>query len=76
MSKDFFPQRDEINPTIYTYKIPNTPNREGLLKIGFTTRGVQKRIKEQLQTSGSHYEIVLIESAMPNNSSSFMVFEM
>ncbi len=38
MSKDFFPKRPKVNPTIYAYKIPNTPNRKGLLKIGFTNR--------------------------------------
>ncbi len=53
--KEFFPPRPEANPTIYAYKIPNTPDRKGLLKIGFTTRSVQERIKEQLQTSGLPY---------------------
>ncbi len=69
--KQLFPQRPEANPTIYAYKIPNMPNRDGLLKIGFTTRSAQERIKEQLQTSGLLYEIVLIESAMRNDGSSF-----
>ena len=71
MSNQFFPKRPEANPTIYAYKIPNTPNRAGLLKIGFTTRGAEERIKEQLQTSGLPYNIVLIESAMRNDGSSF-----
>jgi len=69
--KEFFPPRPEANPKIYAYKIPNVPNRAGLLKIGFTTRDAIERIKEQLQTSGLPYEIVLIEPAMRNDGSSF-----
>ena len=68
--KEFFPQRPEVNPKIYAYKI-DAPNRKGLLKIGFTTRSAQERIKEQLQTSGVEYEIVFIEPAMRNDGSSF-----
>lgn len=71
MNKEFFPPRPEVNPIIYAYKIPNIPNRKGLLKIGFTTRSAQQRISEQLQTSGLHYEIVLIETAMRNDGNSF-----
>ena len=48
----FFPQHQKANPTIYAYKIPNTPNRKDLLKIGYTIRSAQERVKEQLQTSG------------------------
>ena len=71
MSKDFFPQRTEAKPTIYAYKILNAENRKGLLKIGFTTRSAQERVKEQLQTSGLPYEIVLIESTIRNDGTSF-----
>ena len=45
MSQEFFPQRPEAKPTIYAYKILETANREGLLKVGFTNRNVQKREK-------------------------------
>jgi len=72
MSKnELFPKRPEFNPTIYAYKIPNTPNRSGLLKIGYTGRNAAQRVAEQLGTSGVPYEIVLIESAMRNDGSSF-----
>lgn len=70
-NKDFFPKRPEANPTIYAYKILNSPDRKGLLKVGFTNRSVQKRVAEQLKTSGLQYEIVLIESTMRNDGSSF-----
>ncbi|MDF1877664.1 GIY-YIG nuclease family protein [Sulfurimonas sp. SAG-AH-194-L11] len=63
---EFFPQRPEQNPTIYAYKIIDAKNREGLLKVGFTSRNAQERIKEQLGTSGLEYKIVLELSAIKN----------
>lgn len=71
MSSKFFPQRPELEPKIYAYKILNALDREDLLKVGFTTRDIRERIKEQLGTSGLKYEIVLEESAMRNDGSSF-----
>ncbi|MCK5681098.1 GIY-YIG nuclease family protein [bacterium] len=55
MSQDFFPKRSDTSPTIYAYKILDAQNREGLLKVGYTTRRAQQRVKEQLQTSGLNY---------------------
>ena len=71
MSMEFFPQRPDIQPNIYAYRILNAPDREGLLKIGYTTRDVSQRVKEQLQTSGLKYEIVLEESALRNDGTAF-----
>ncbi len=71
MNNKFFPQRPDIEPKIYAYKILNALDREDLLKVGFTTRDVRERVKEQLGTSGLKYEIVLEESAMRNDGSSF-----
>jgi len=67
----FFPKRPELTPTIYAYRILNTTDREGLLKVGFTNRNVRDRVKEQLGTAGLKYEILLEESAMRNDGSSF-----
>lgn len=66
MEEVFFKERPkDIFPQIYVYKIPNLPDHEGYLKIGYTERkDVNTRIKEQLQTAVINYEIVLIESAM------------
>ncbi len=69
--KDFFPQRPETNPTIYAYKLPNDKSREGQLKVGFTTRTAEERIKEQIGATRAEFAIVLIESAMRNDGSSF-----
>ncbi|MFW0884289.1 DEAD/DEAH box helicase family protein [Candidatus Acidulodesulfobacterium sp. H_13] len=69
--KDFFPQRPEVNPTIYAYKLPNDKSREGQLKVGFTTRMAEERIKEQIGATRAEFATVLIESAMRNDGSSF-----
>jgi len=71
MRDQFFPPRPKLEPTIYVYKILNATDREGLLKIGFTTRDVRERVKEQLGTAGLKYEILLEESAMRNDGSNF-----
>ena len=71
MNKEFFPPRPETNPTIYAYKILNAPDKASFLKVGYTTRNAQDRIKEQLQTAGLKYEIVLEESAVRNDGSAF-----
>lgn len=71
MSKDLFPKRPQSNPIIYAYEILGAENRIGLLKVGFTTRDVKTRIQEQLGTSGLKYKIVLEESAMRSDGSSF-----
>jgi len=62
MSKDFFLQRLEATPTIYAYELPNDSFRKGQLKVGFTNRTAEERIKEQIGATRAKYEIVLIES--------------
>lgn len=71
MSQEFFPTRPEANPTIYAYRILNAEDKDGFLKVGYTTRNAQDRVKEQLQTAGLKYEIVLEESAVRNDGSAF-----
>ncbi|WP_211226583.1 GIY-YIG nuclease family protein [Pedobacter glucosidilyticus] len=44
---------------------------KGLLKIGFTDRDAQTRIKDQLGTATIPYKIVFEESAMKRDGSSF-----
>lgn len=71
MSDILFKQRPEVYPTIYVYEIPNDTGRKGLLKVGYTTRDTRERIKEQLHTSGVEYNILLEESAIRNDGSTF-----
>jgi len=49
----------------------NAPDRKGLLKVGYTTRKVAERVKEQLQTSGLKYKIVLEESAWRGDGTAY-----
>jgi len=73
MSNKFFPPRPEANPTIYAYEDTN-PQYKGLLKVGFTIRDTQKRVAQQyptLRPGVLPYKIVLEESAMRNDGSTF-----
>jgi hypothetical protein len=70
MSQEFFPLRPEANPKIYVYSI-DAPNRQGLLKVGYTVRDAATRIAEQVQTSGVSYQIEYVQDAMRNDGSSF-----
>jgi len=69
--KEFFPPRPSTNPTIYAYELVGVATHKGLLKIGFTDRDAQTRIKEQLGTAAIQYKIVFEESAMKRDGSSF-----
>lgn len=71
MKNNYFPQRSSTNPTIYAYELININSHNGLLKIGYTDRDVKKRIKEQLGTAAIQYKIVLEETAMNSDGSSF-----
>lgn len=72
MSKqDFFPSRPQANPTIYAYEDKMYP---GLLKVGYTIKSAQERIAEQypvLRPGDKPYKIVLDESAVKENGSTF-----
>lgn len=69
--KEFFPARPSSNPTIYAYELQGVATHKGWLKIGFTDRAAQTRIKEQLGTAAIQYKIVFEESAMKRDGSSF-----
>ncbi len=71
MSKDFFPQKPEVNPTIYAYELVGVDSHKGLLKVGYTVRNVQERVAEQLKTSRLKYKIVLEEDAVRNDGTAF-----
>lgn len=71
---DFFPLRPNSKPMIYAYEDTN-PQYSGLLKVGYTTVDVEKRVAQQYPTKrpdGSvPYKIVLAESAMYDDGTSF-----
>lgn len=70
-SQEFFQQRPQVHPTIYAYSLVGVESHKGFLKVGFTERDVETRIKEQLHTSGVPYKIQLSESAMRMDGSCF-----
>lgn len=68
---EFFAQRPEIKPTIYAYKLNGVASHEGYIKVGYTERDVEVRIKEQMHTSGVPYTILMKETAMCPDGSCF-----
>ena len=64
MAQVFFPQRPATHPMIYAYEDTN-PQYRGLLKVGYTTVDVDRRVAQQYPTKrpdGSvPYRIVLRE---------------
>ena len=43
---ELFPQRPDLHPMIYAYEDTN-PQYNGLLKVGYTTINVEKRVAQQ-----------------------------
>lgn len=71
MAQEFFPQRPIVNPRIYAYALPNVPGKEGLIKVGYTTRKTIDRVRE---TSGAMHivpDILLDEPASKYDGSYF-----
>ncbi|MDR1973104.1 MAG: GIY-YIG nuclease family protein [Bacteroidales bacterium] len=71
MNKNFFPLRPKATPTIYAYELVGVATHKGLLKIGYTDRDAKTRVAEQLKTSKVQYRIVLEQSAIRSDGSSF-----
>jgi hypothetical protein len=71
---DFFPPRPEAEPMIYAYEECN-PEYRGLLKVGYTTVGVEKRVAQQYPTKRPDgkipYRIVWQDSAIRPDGSTF-----
>ena len=56
---------------IYAYEHVGVPAHAGWLKVGYTTRDVETRIKEQNLTGNIQYRIVLKRPAMRKDGTSF-----
>lgn len=54
---------EEISPKIYAYTTPHVTNNEGWIKIGYTERQVEQRIKEQTHTAGIEPSILWQQEA-------------
>lgn len=74
MDTNTFPQKPDITPMIYAYEELNQ-EYTGLLKIGYTTKNVEKRVAEQYPTkrpdSIKPYKIVYFESAVREDGTTF-----
>jgi len=73
MTDGFFPPKPEVDPKIYAYRDSN-PEYDGLLKVGFTTQEVDRRVAQQYPTvrpGGAPYQILMEERAVWNDGGSF-----
>lgn len=68
---EFFPQRPDSHPTIYAYEFVGVASHQGYIKVGYTERDVETRIKEQTHTAAVPYRILGQWSAMKNDGSCF-----
>ena len=76
---NFFPERIKtFSPKIYAYTELSS-DYEGLIKIGYTTRPVEERMKEHYKTLGpegiKRYEVLLVESSERNDGTYFKDYE-
>ena len=46
-TQSYFPRKSESAPMIYAYEDKYDPQLRGLLKVGYTTIGVQQRVRQQ-----------------------------
>lgn len=73
-TQDFFPQRPDAHPAIYAYS-DTDPNHKGILKVGYTAKDVEQRVREQfpvLQPEKKPYKIEFAESAMRDDGTFFL----
>lgn len=73
MSNNFFPNKNLSIPKIYAYEDTN-PLYYGLLKVGYTTISVEKRVAQQyptLRPGKKPYTILLDEVAMKDDGTTF-----
>ena len=74
---NFFPNRPDLKPMIYAYEDTN-PQYDGLLKVGYTSVDVATRVAQQYHTlrpGALPYRIVVSESAMRQDGSSFLDYD-
>ncbi|MBR4810357.1 MAG: GIY-YIG nuclease family protein [Bacteroidaceae bacterium] len=68
---DLLREKVSETPMIYAYEYIGVPAHEGMLKVGYTTRDVETRVREQNQTGSIPYRIVLKRPAMRKDGTSF-----
>lgn len=71
MAIEFFAPRPDVTPTIYAYELIGVDTHKDYIKIGYTERDAETRVREQLRTSALPYKILLQESAMREDGTVF-----
>ena len=70
-AQDLLRDRVAEIPMIYAYEHVDVPAHSGWLKVGYTTRDVETRVREQNLTGNIPYRIVLQRPAMRRDGSTF-----
>lgn len=63
--------RPAVVPTIYGYVLPDVKDHDGYIKIGYTDRDVETRIKEQLHAAAIKFKVLFKKSAMRPDGTCF-----
>ena len=75
MRKYFFPSKPDNHPKIYAFT-EYSPEYQTLIRIGYTARSLDERMKEHYPTKGPNnikrYKVLLLESSMRNDGSYFI----
>lgn len=71
MDKTIIKPFNEVEFRIYGYTLPEVPNHDGYVKVGDTTRNVEKRIFEQVGTAGLNPRILFEKKARKSDGSWF-----
>ena len=67
----FFTERPAVHPMIYAYSLKGVADHKGYIKVGYTTKEVRERIKQQTHTAGLKATILLTVSAMREDGTCF-----
>ena len=71
MSENLFPEKSEARPIIYAYEYKGVESHKGYIKIGYTTRTAQERVKEQNSEGRVPYRILGEWSALRDDGTQF-----
>lgn len=71
-NQEFFIQRPSVTPTIYVYRLIGVSSHEGYIKVGYTDRDVDTRIKkEQIGATHVPFEVLYTDTAMCSDGTCF-----
>lgn len=62
---------EEVELKVYAYTLPTVPTHEGCVKVGETSREVEQRLREQLQTIGIKHNLLFEKLAKHSDGNWF-----